>query len=168
MRDAGMMPPPAVHMLMDDLDPPYVGYVSCRPFYRGADAVQAIARLGTLPAALYATRLVFGWEHADLMTALEMPGDPFPTALVTVEATFTGHTLSWYPLDITWGPRGSVGVPTVRPTWGVPVVHDDTRLPAPVEAALARWRALSKADIEKTATKLQRDGYHVRLVDPPA
>lgn len=41
-------------------------------------------------------------------------------------------------------------------------------LPAPVEAALARWRALSKADIEKTATKLERDGYHVRLVDSPA
>jgi hypothetical protein len=36
-----------VHMFMDDLDPPYVGYVSCCPFYRGADAVQAIARLGT-------------------------------------------------------------------------------------------------------------------------
>jgi hypothetical protein len=66
-----------------------------------------------LPTALYATRLMFGWEHADLMTALEMPGDPFPTALVTVEATFSSHTLRWHPLDITWGLRGSVGAPTV-------------------------------------------------------
>lgn len=37
------VPAPTMHLLVDGLDPPYLGYVTCRPFYRGNDAARAIA-----------------------------------------------------------------------------------------------------------------------------
>jgi hypothetical protein len=52
--------------------------------------------------------VVVTWEHADLCTALNLPGDRgFPTALAVLDASLAadvsghparGHTLSWYPL----------------------------------------------------------------------
>lgn len=164
MREAGMMPPPVVHLFMDDMKPPYAGYVSSRPFQRRADAAHAIARLGEFPGAMFASRLLMAWEHADLMTALEAPGEWFPTALVTVEATFTGHTLRWRPFEIVWGPVGSAGVPTVQPRWGQPAVYCDRGLPEPIQAALHCWRSLRGGDIGTVANALQRDGFQVRLI----
>lgn len=163
MREAGMMPPPTVHLFMDDMEQPYAGYVSSRPFRRGADAAQAIERLGELPAAMFASRLLLAWEHADLMTALDAPGESFPAALVTVEATFAGHTLTWRSFDIVWGPVGSIGAPTVQPRWHAPVVYRDGGLPASIQALLWRWRGLDADEIGATAEALQRDGYQVRL-----
>jgi hypothetical protein len=46
------------------------GYISVRPYYNGPDAASAIARLGELPAAIAATRVVIVWEHEDLMVSL--------------------------------------------------------------------------------------------------
>ncbi len=71
LREAGGVPPPAVHILAEDLEQPYVGYLTCRPFSRGADAAAAIAELGELPSVLAATRLVVTWEAQDLNVALE-------------------------------------------------------------------------------------------------
>jgi hypothetical protein len=166
MREAGMMPLPTAHMFMDDEEPSYVGYVTTRPFYRGADAAVAIGRLGELPAALYATRLLLAWEHADLYTALDVPGDVFPTALVTVEATFTSHTLIWRPFDVKWGPNGSLGLPTVIPIWGTPGKHRDGALPAPIHAVLNRWRQLNAGEIGPTIAALQREQFQVKLIGP--
>ncbi|MER7009465.1 hypothetical protein ABT297_41350 [Dactylosporangium sp. NPDC000555] len=168
MREAGMMPLPTAHMFMDDVDPPYVGYVATRPFYRGADAAEAIGRLGELPAALYATRLLLVWEHADLYTALQMPGETFPTALVTVEATLSAHTLIWRPFTFTWGPAGSLGTPTVLPAWGTPVTYRSGALPTPVGAAIDRWRRLGSGEIEAVTAALQRAQFQVKLIAPSA
>jgi hypothetical protein len=168
MREAGMMPLPTAHMFMDDVDPPYVGYVATRPFYRGSDAADAIRRLGELPAALYATRLLLVWEHADLYTALQMPGDAFPTALVTVEATLSAHTLIWRPFTFVWGPTGSLGTPTVIPAWGTPVTFRNGALPAPIGAAIDRWRQLNSGEIEPVAAALQRAQFQVKLIAPSA
>jgi hypothetical protein len=33
LRTNGSFPPPTVHILVEELDPPYVGYLTCRPFY---------------------------------------------------------------------------------------------------------------------------------------
>ncbi len=161
MRESGGMQIPTVYLFADDLDQPYAGYVRCRPFYRGADAARAIARLGELPASMYATRLLLAWEHCDLLTALNAPGEAFPTALVTVEATFTGHILTWQPFTFTWGPDSEYGAPTVLPSWQRPTSQPDAPLPRPMRAALDRWRALVAADFDPTTAGLQRDGYTV-------
>jgi hypothetical protein len=166
MIEAGSMPLPTAHMFMDDQPSPYVGYVATRPFYRGKDASAAIGRLGALPAALYATRLVLTWEHADLYTALEMPGDVFPTALALVEATLTTHTLTWHPFALRWGDVGSLGVPTAIPTWAPWSKHREGQLPAPINAALNDWRRLKGGEIGATITKLQREKFVVKLIDP--
>ncbi|GGJ89736.1 hypothetical protein GCM10010123_19420 [Pilimelia anulata] len=163
MREAGAVPPPTVHIFIDTMDPPYAGYVTSRQFRRGADAAAAIARLGELPASMYATRLLVAWEHADLMTALQAPGEVFPTAIVTVEATFDGHVLHWHPYDFAWGPTGSLGVPTVQPTWRPTLVRRDGGLPEPIRAALERWRDLDGGDFEPTVLALQRDGYRLNF-----
>ena len=164
MRESGMMPPPTAHMFMEDQEPGYVGYVTTRPFARGADAAQAISRLGELPSALYVTRLLLIWEHADIYTALGMPGAPYPTALVTLEATFTAHTLTWRPFTITWGPIGTLGFPTVIPTWLPQTTHGDGQLPEPIRAAIDRWRQLGHGDIEPVIAALQRDQFQVSLI----
>lgn len=164
LREAGTVPPPTVHMFMDDLDQPYVGYISTRPFYQGADAARAIARLGELPAAMYANRLLLVWENADLRTALRAVGEAFDPALVTVEATFTSHTLTWHPYTIKVGRKGIFGFATVKPTWGRPVTHQDCALPAPIRDVLTRWRALGGDEIETTITALAKEGFNVRLV----
>jgi len=93
LRTAGFCPPPSAHILAEGTDQPYVGFISCRPFYRGADAAAAITDLGPLPSVLAATRLVVNWEDCDLRTALQVPGDTFPTAIVTLDADRTDHTL---------------------------------------------------------------------------
>lgn len=94
----GILPPPTVHILAADLEPPYVGCLTCRPFYRGEDAWAAVAALGVLPSALGASRLVLTWEHADLCTALELPGvEGFPAGVVVVDAGRQGHTLPRLP-----------------------------------------------------------------------
>ena len=50
--------PPTVHVLIDGLDPGYVGYLTCRPFYRGRDAEGAVAAMGLLGSQLAVSRLV--------------------------------------------------------------------------------------------------------------
>lgn len=49
LRETGILPPPTVHILAEGLDPPYIGYLTCQPFYRGQDARTAIGLLGLLP-----------------------------------------------------------------------------------------------------------------------
>jgi hypothetical protein len=73
LRQTGFYPRPQVHMFAEDLASPYIGYIVCRPFYRGEDAVTAIAGLGLLPSVMGLTRLLVVWEDRDLRTALEMP-----------------------------------------------------------------------------------------------
>jgi hypothetical protein len=86
--------PPTVHVLLEGLDPPYVGYLTCRRFLRGRDAHGAVGVMGLLGSMLGASRLVVTYEHADLATALEDPrADQATTGVVVVDAGRDGHTL---------------------------------------------------------------------------
>lgn len=171
LRETGMLLPPTVHILAEGLDPPYVGYLTCRTFYRGQDARNAIGLLGLLPSALGASRLVVTWEHADLCTALELPGDDgFPPGVVVVDASRNGHTLRWHPMRMHAGPVGRNGAQTVIPEWGPSQQHQDAVLPEPVADLLAVWRqprAWPDTELLKTSTSLETTGYEMRWVKRP-
>ncbi|MFJ6673278.1 hypothetical protein ACIQMJ_19380 [Actinosynnema sp. NPDC091369] len=158
LHTTGAVPRPQVHLLSNDPDQPYSGYLICRRFYRGADAVAAIAELGALPSAMRSSRLVVLWEHLDLSTALELGGEPFPMALTLVEATLDDHVLHWIPFDPV--PTGQVvdGVPTLRLEWGEPGRYENVPLPAPITGLLRRWREL-RGDARSTARDLEERGY---------
>ena len=99
---------------------PYVGYLSCRPFYRGGDVVDAMALMGVAGSLTGASRLLVVWEHQDLCVALELPGaEEEPNGQVVVEAVLDrGHVLRWHPFRLHLGPPSPVGGPTVIPEWG--------------------------------------------------
>ncbi len=74
LRLGGALVPPQVHLLAEHDDEPYLGYVTCRPFYRGNDVIKAMALIGVAGSLTGASRLLVVWEHQDLCTALELPG----------------------------------------------------------------------------------------------
>jgi len=163
LRVHGLCPPPTVHMVCADMDPPYAGMLTCRPFYRGADAEQAVAAMGALPSALWATHLLVVWEHADLCTALELPGETFPSGVVVLEATISEHTVRWYPFATRFGPVGTSGMPTVMPDWETPQRHPGGWLPEPVVKLLKSWREWSADDVlQERVVRLERAGYRIR------
>lgn len=159
----GLCPPPTVHMVCADIDPPYAGMLTCRPFYRGVDAADAIAAMGALPSALLATHLVVVWEHCDLCTALELPGESFPSGVVVLVATRSEHTVRWYPYVTRFGPVGTSGMPTVLPDWEPPRRYPGAALPQPVARLLESWRTRPAPDeLEQQAVRLERAGYRIR------
>jgi hypothetical protein len=160
LRETGGVHPPTVHILAEDLEQPYVGWLTCRPFYRGADAAAAIAELGELPSVLAATRLVVTWEAQDLNIALEVPPDPENSALVVLDATLTAQVIHWYPLRLRPGTPGERAV--VVAEWGVPVQLRGAPLPGPIAALLAVWRAWRDADLEETVLRLEWAGHRMR------
>lgn len=164
MRRTGFCPPPSVHLLAEDMAQPHIGFITCRPFRRGDDAAAAITRLGLLPSVLKATRLVVTWEDCDLRTALQIPGDVFPTAIVTLEASLTEHTLTWHPFDVLLGPPSTFGVPTVIPQWQPVMVSTASTLLPPVAGLLDLWRQAQRHDIEQTARDLEQGGYRISWV----
>lgn len=161
LRETGFCPRPQVHILAEDMEKPYVGYVTCRYFYRGADAAEAIADLGLMPSVLAATRLIVLWEDCDLRTALEMRGESFATGLVVMDAQLDRHTLHWYPFSVEVGGESSFGIPTVIPRWGAPARFENAELLAPVTTLLRTWRELRRDDIQQTAIELQKNGYEL-------
>jgi hypothetical protein len=66
LRAGASVPPITVQMFCADLDRPYVGFVSCRPFQRGRDAANAVGVLCRLPSVLAVTLVVVVWEYAEL------------------------------------------------------------------------------------------------------
>jgi len=87
-------------MFTADPQPAYLGLVTCRPFYPGNEAHRAIGKLGDLPGAVEATRLLVTWEAQDLHAALEVPVDPDGSALIVLDATVDGQMLRFYPLRL--------------------------------------------------------------------
>ena len=83
--DGGVMAP-TVFILLKDLEQPFMGQLSCRRFYSGADAAAAVMTMGVLPAVMAATRLVVVWEAQDLNVALEAPVDSDGSALCVLDA----------------------------------------------------------------------------------
>lgn len=169
VRASSTVAPPTAHFLIDGLNPPYLGYVTCRPFYRGDDAGRAIAGMGLLGSMLAATRLVVSFENADLMTALDLSdAERAPTALVVVEADRHRHTVRWHPVALRAGSAGSTSVTT---QWGPTSIHADLPLPMPVEELLALWRARrgwSDVDVLRVYARMEAGGYAVRWTRRPA
>jgi hypothetical protein len=158
LRATGEVRPPTMHILCEDMDQPYVGYLTCRPFRRGADAEAAIAEMGSLASAVTATRLVVTWEHQDLMVALDRPGD-HPNAVVIVDADLSGeYTLTWNPFTIDFG---RCGVATAV-EWGESACFPDASLPEPLIVLLTVWRKTAPPDLESTVVQLETAGHRMR------
>lgn len=172
LRADGSVPPPTVHFLLDGLDPPYVGYLTCRPMYRGEDAAQAVRAMGLVGSMLGAARMVVAFENSDLCTALELPGaDEAVPGVVVIDAGRDGHEMRWRPVSLHHGPLNGAGGATVRPEWG-PVLRypRDFALPRPVADMLAAWRAprvWSETEFLQAFTGLEVGGYAMRWVTRP-
>lgn len=180
----GLVVPPTVHMMSRYARPPYLGAVTTRGFYRGADAAEAVTRLGVLPAAAAALRLLVVWEHADLCASLDLAGwqeERYPRGLVVLDAHVDerlGHTVRWHPFEL-------VGVdPSTRPDhrgltaqgwavvarWGSPVRYRGGWLPDPVAQLLAVWRAPGGAGdreaVARVRDELTSSGFVVLWKQP--
>lgn len=170
MRESGQLQPPAVHLLLDELTQPYLGYVTCRPFYRGEDAAEAVSAMGLVASMVGATRLVVTWENADMWAALRhSAADIAARAVVVVDAVRAGHdhTLRWHPMRLHEGPLSAGGVPTCRPEWGRASHQHRARLVAPIAELLAVWRApqvWADDELVATYTDMEISGYSMRWV----
>lgn len=173
LRAGGALLAPQVHVLDERLDMPYLGYLTCRPFYRGNDVVTAMGQMGLFPAMLGASRVMVAWEHRDLSVALNLPdAERAPTGHVAVDAHRDGgHLLHWHPYQEQDGPPGPGGLPSVIPLWGEPTLHHDVELPNPAAALLAVWRRYdgdwSDASLLDTAARFDENGYRTRWVTRP-
>jgi hypothetical protein len=163
LRTTGFCPPPQIHLLIDEWDQPYVGCVATRPYRRGADAVEAIGRLGAAAANVVATRVVVIWEEADLRASISGPGD-HPNGLAVLVATLTHHVLRWHPAVLHEVPRGRGRWPALRPDWGEPLRVENAQLAPVIVAVLDRWCALGD-DSDTVFDDLRRDGYDVHLIE---
>jgi hypothetical protein len=161
LRGMGMVHPPTVHVLSRLTTPQYIGSVAVRRFYPGADAARAVTALGWLPSVLCATHLVVVWEHADLCTALEVPGAAHPSGVVVVDASLDEHTVRWHPFLMHLGPVREDGLPTVLPEWGEPVRHPVVPLPDPVTDLLTLWRQWGRGDLSQITAELEQAGYRL-------
>lgn len=172
LRTNGSVPPPTVHFLLDGLDPPYVGYLTCRPMYRGEDAAQAVRAMGLVGSLLGAARLVVAFENADLCTALELPGagEAVP-GMAVIDADRDGHEMRWRPVQFQPGQPNAVGGATVLPEWGPALRYPrDFPLPAAVAELLAGWRAprvWSEVEFLEAFAGMEVGGYAMRWVTRP-
>ncbi len=166
LHTTGAVPRPQVHMLAEDTPSQYVGFVTCRRFYRGHDTVAAIGDLGALPSVMRMTRLLILWENCDLATALEQEAGPFPMGLMLVDAHLSKHTLHRYPFEPVPTGLAVDGVPTVRLQWETPQRSENAPLPVPITRLLRTWRELREDDIQKAAKALQQSGYELNWVNP--
>lgn len=164
-RSHGFCPQPQVHFLAEDLQQPYIGSVTCRRFYRGADAASAVADLGLFPSVIGATRLLVVWEDRDLRTALELPDAPSANGVVILDAGIDRHTLNWHPFEAEAGDIGPLGIPTVIPHWGTTARYEDAPVLAPITDLLRIWREFRRDDIRETGHRLEEAGYEFQLIE---
>jgi len=172
LRTSGEVPIPQIHMFAEDMDQPYLGYIHTRPFNRGDDAAEAIAGLGTLPAALAATRVLVVWENRDVHTALQLPGSMPPLAVVAAEAGQFQHMVYWHPFSIKEiRPPSQDGLRGIVPEWTGTREHFNAGLPDPVTRALSEWRKShgrqgSTDHLKTTVARLERSGYSINWIEP--
>ncbi len=165
LRDHGLVQPPTVHILMEDMTPAYAAYVRSRPFHRGPDAATAIAELGLLPSVLQATHLAVTWEYADMHKALEAPGEVSDMALAVLEASLVGHTLRLHPFGLRADAWDRDRVTAVSVEWGPPARYPDAPLPEPIQRLLRAWRDWRPGDLNETVISLRRSGYGVEFIE---
>lgn len=158
----GSCVPPTLHLISELVDAPYVGYLMSRPLVQGADAASAIARMGVLPAAMRTQELVVTWEHADLATALDLDGGPFPMAVAVLVASRDHHEVRWHPFEVQVGPMAPSGFPTLIPSWSPAWREADGELPEPIARLLAVWRAgRDPRELRWVYGHLETEGYTV-------
>lgn len=162
LRATGAVHPPAVYMFTDISELSFLGSVICRPFYPGKDAYRALNRLGDVPAAVGATRLLLAWEAQDLNAALHLPVDPDGSALMVLDATLAGQVLRCYRLYLR---RARAGWPALIPTWGPVRRYARPRLLEPMARLLAIWRLARGADLARAVRDLDAEGYSVNWYD---
>lgn len=162
LRATGAVHPPAVYMFTDTREPSFLGSVVCRPFYPGEDAYRALNRLGDVPAAVEATRLLLAWEAQDLNVALHLPVDPDGSALMVLDATLDGQVLRCYPLYLR---RARPGHAALIPNWGPVQRHTRPRLLEPMARLLAIWRLARGTDLDRAVRDLDAEGYTINWYD---
>ena len=181
VTELGSALPPTVYLLSKYASPPLLGTVTTRPFYRGADGAEAVVRLGVLPAATGALRLLVVWENADLCAALDRPGwqdNRHPHGVVLLDAhrdERLGHTVRWHPYRLTAvdpaskpGHTGMTaeGWPVVV-DWGADQCYPNGRLPQEIAEVLAVWRRpRPDADVAATRAELTATGFTVVWKQP--
>jgi len=164
--DGGVMPP-AVFILVEDFDQPFVGQLACRRFYAGTDAAAAVMTMGVLPAVMAATRLVVVWEEQDLNAALEAPVDPDGSALCVLDAPLADPSvLRRHPMRLRHAhPGRSLAIIT---EWGTPDRLHNPVLPDPIEELLHIWREgwePSTGDVVNDVTiRMETAGYRMTWV----
>lgn len=176
LREGAGVQPPTVHVLLDDLvQQPYVGYLRCRPFYRGRDALGAVAAMGLFASQLRASRLLVTYEHADMASGWEDPdaGDA-PTGVVVIDAGADSHTVRWHPMVMTVLPGtarpGPAAMAAAVAHWGPPARYPGGALPAAVEQLLAVWREprmWSESEFVEVYERWEQSGYAVRWARRP-
>jgi hypothetical protein len=160
LRRTGAVYPPTVHILAEDLDQPWVGYLTCRRFRQGGDAAAALGELGELPSVLMATRLVVTWEAQDLNVALGAPMDPDDSALMVLDAVLGEVPVCRrYPFDARRPEQGPAAAIVAR--WRRPAEIRDPGLPGPVRRLLAVWRQWREADLDETVARLEAAGHRM-------
>lgn len=168
LREAGMYPSPSVHLIHEEMEPPYLGYIGCREFYRGPDAARAVAVMGILPGLLGVTRLVVSFENDDMCTALEVPEPEggFATGFLLVDAWRAGHVVRWHPYTPQPGPTSSLSAElmTAIPDWGREQRHPNGPLLGPVAELLATWRRQTPnpGEADVAAESMKSAGYRLR------
>lgn len=174
LRAGGGVPVPTVHVLVEGLDPAYVGKLACRPFYPGRDAHAAVALMGLFGSMLTASRLVFTYEHADMARAWQdSAAEDAPAGVVVIDAARDpreGHTIRWHPARLTVGADIEGGGLVVVATWGPPARHPDGRLPAAVEQLLAVWReprGWEDREFLQVLAGWEQGGYVTRWIQRP-
>jgi hypothetical protein len=171
LRESGFVQPPTVHLLIEGLNTPYVGFLTCREFYRGRDAAVAVAAMGLMGSMLGASRLVVTWENADLCTALELPGDDgFAPGIVVVDADRRSHVLQWHPMRLHIGPPRPDQPPSVVAEWGPTSRQRAAELPGPVADLLAIWREPREwpgTELVGMYARMEVGGYSMRWVQRP-
>ena len=130
-------------MLSRQLAQPYIGKVVDPAVLPGLDAAVAIRRWGCCPSVLLATHVVVVWEYADLCTALELPGETFPTGLVVLEASMDAHVVRWHPFRMHLGPGSAAGCRRCARSGASRAGSRTRRCLRPVVELLAVWRAVA-------------------------
>ena len=177
LTERGFVLPPTVYLMSKYALPPLLGTVTTRPFYRGADAAGAVARLGVLPAAAQALRLLVVWENADLCAALDRPGwqaGRYPRGVVAVDAhrdERIGHMVRWQPFSVTAvdpvTQSGHGRLTAVALNWGTPQQYQDGQLPGEITNLLAVWRRPRPEDgVEALRAELTATGFVVTWKQP--
>lgn len=167
----GVAPQPQIHVIDETLEPAYVGYVMCRPYYRGQDATAAISHLGSIAAAMCATDLVVAWEESDLRTSV-LGGNPedHPRGIAVLGAPSrpSSHTLLWHPFHYytSDGTPEYPSNPALSIAWGQPSRNPEAPLPESVRSLLHSWRTpipFGPNGIKRTLTEAVNDGYEIHL-----